>query len=1364
MSSDSFLCNWAQPITLLPLPVQQLTPDPTPSIPTSGRHIAPKQPRLTSLERNIMGDYGHEEFENDYVVVERRNSAAEFWKKYLSNLEAVQFPKLPGPSYLARPTATIEATFDGLGWESSAFRPGTFVHLAWAVLQARYTGSTDAAFVTKRGHSGLMAPSRIRINRNSKVSDILTAIQSSASEIDTHEHGGLDAIKAVNKCPDTPKHFQTMLGIHSHRSSSVTSVTALKEQRTLEESMFTLLIDCTVSLSSLSVNIRYDPATILSDQVRRLASQIGHVLRQILGEPQATLRDISLASADDIRDIWSWNGVVPQAKDACVHDLFMDVAMEQPDALAVDAWDGKMTYNELDQRSEQLAHHLADSGIGPGIVVPLCFEKSVWMTVTALSVMKAGAACLALDLSQPPSRLKSMLDQISISVIICSAETGFFCESLGISDVLVIDAAWFQTPRIHSGSALPRLRPSEQVFVDFTSSSSGRPKGVAISHSNASSWVHYWEDILRAGPSTRAYDATTPSTEMFWMNTILTLSTGGCLCVPSEDELSKSIDASIDRFESTLLHMTPAQASKVDFASTAHLETLFLAGQAAVKLDLPPHVRLLSGHGPLECTFAVTCANQSQLLLNEHSLGHRIGSNTWVVSDDGELCGIGEVGELWIEGPLVGLGYIGQQRETASAFVNDPHFITSGATGFPGRTGRFYKTGDLVWQQAGASLILVGRKDDQVNVHGHRVELGDIEHHVRDLLSPEEVKEVIVEFTTAHGGADPSLVAFIQPAGDFADTDWELDIYVKQLTNDVKEKLAQRLPAYMIPSRFVPCATMVKTSSGAVDRRRLREQAKNVSQPKPPSQHSDTKRSPSDPLSVLETQMSQLWGEILSISNRATITAESNFFALGGDSTAATRLTIAASKWGLAITVADVLKHPRLIDMAEHVKYAYRPSAVPETSHAINGSPSVSTMMNLYPLTPFQKRNLSGSLDQISKANDYLTFDIPSSLFISDIAQIVDNLIDHFDILRTVFIQIQDKYYQTIVSSYEAPMKVEETSSTSSEQILETIIKEDFINTLNFGQPWFQSYLIHEKHTNTKKLILRIHRALMDSTSISTLSSALKDLCAGRPLLPTPSWNTYLFQQSQPNSSSSTTYWQTLLHGGRMTYLPSSSFSSSSPTTTSLFASTTLPPLPANSSGTPSARFTASVALALSRLTGQSDILFGRLTRNSQHAELVGGVENFVPVRVNTHTANSTPSSSVIGGMKCIVEDVMGQMIEGMGMNEEGFDLEGLVAGSRSSSEVDVDAGEESMEEGAEESKQAKEEEFGVVAAFVSGPEAVRQIGDVVSGNRTVVFSAEVGAGKGSNWKVSVSASSDVQSQESLDNVLRELVRALNEV
>ncbi|KXT06813.1 hypothetical protein AC578_7193 [Pseudocercospora eumusae] len=1305
-----------------------------------------------------MGDYGHEEPENDYVVVERRNSAAEFWKKYLSNLEAVQFPKLPGPSYMARPTATIEATFDGLGWESSAFRPGTFVHLAWAVLQARYTGSTDAAFVTKRGHSRLMAPSRIRINRNSKVSDILTAIQSSAGDIDTHEHGGLDAIKAVNKCPDTPKHFQTMLGIHSHRSSSVTSVKALKEQRTLEESMFTLLIDCTVSLSSLSVNLRYDPAIILSDQVRRLASQVGHVLRQILGEPQATLRDISLASADDIRDIWSWNELVPRAKDACVHDLFMDVAMEQPDALAVNAWDGQMTYNELDQRSEQLAHHLADSGITPGTVVPLCFEKSIWMTVTALSVMKAGAACLALDLSQPHARLKSMIDQMSPPTIICSAKTSSFIETLGIPDVLVIDAAWFQKPRIHSGSALPRLEPSKQVFVDFASGSFGRLKGVAISHSNVSSWVHYWKDILRADASTRAYDATTPSIETFWMNMILTLTTGGCLCVPSEDEMSKGLDASIDRFESTLLHMTPSQASKVDFASTAHLKTLFLAGQAAVKLDLPPHVRLLSGHGPFECTFAVTCANQSQLLLNEHSLGHRIGSNTWVVSDDGELCGIGEVGELWIEGPLVGLGYISQQRETASAFVNDPHFITSGATGFQGRTGRFYKTGDLVSQQADASLILLGRKDDQVNVHGHRVELGDIEYHVRDLLSPYEVKEVVVEFTNAHGEADPSLVAFIQPAGQFVDTDWELDIYVKQLTNDVKEKLAHRLPAYMVPSRFVPCATMARTSSGAVDRRKLRERAKNVSQTKASTQHSDTKRSPSDPLSVLETQLSQLWGEILGISNRATITAGSNFFALGGDSTAATRLTFAASKWGLAITVADVLKHPRLNDMAEHVKYAYRSSAVPETSHTLNGTHLTSTMMNLYPLTPFQKRNLSGTIHQISKANDYLTFDIPSSLFISDIAQIVDNLINHFEILRTVFIQIQDKHYQTILTSYQAPMKVEETSSISTEQILETIIKEDFSHTLTFGQPWFQSHLMHEKHTNTKKLVLRIHRALMDCTSISTLSSALKDLCAGHPLPPTPSWKTYLLlQQSQhPHpSSSSTTYWQSLLHGGRMLYLPISP----SPNTSSS-STTTLPPLPPNPSGTPSARFTASVALALSRLTGQSDILFGRLTR--KNPDLVGAVENFVPVRVNTRTANSTPSSSVIGGVKGIVEEVMGQMIEGMGMDEEGFDLEGLGAvGSRSSSEVEVG------EDGCMEVDRRKEERavgdgFGVVAAFYSGLEAVRQVERLVCGKRTVVFSAEVVGGNGAHWKVSVSGES--RSQESLDNVLQELVRALNEV
>ncbi|EME84239.1 uncharacterized protein MYCFIDRAFT_207212 [Pseudocercospora fijiensis CIRAD86] len=750
--------------------------------------------------------------------------------------------------------------------------------------------------------------------------------------------------------------------------------------------------------------------------------------------------------------------------------------------------------------------------------------------------------------------------------------------------------------------------------------------------------------------------------------------------IAAEDEFSKSLDASIARLKSSLLHMTPSQASRVDFTSTAHLETLFLAGQAAVKLDLAPHVRLVSGHSPLECTFVVTCASQSQLLLDEHSLGHRIGSNTWVVSNDGELCGIGEVGELWIEGPLVGLGYIDQERETASAFVNDPHFITSGAAGFQGRTRRFFKTGDLVWQQADGSLILVSRKDDQVKVHGHSVELGEIEHHIRDLLSPDEVKEKQIPVGARH-----------------------------------LSKLTQQLPGYMIPSRFVPCATMARTSSGAVDRRKLREQAKNMSQAKAPSPHSDTKRDPSDPLSILETQLSQLWGEILGISNRATITAESNFFALGGDSMSASRLTMEAGKWGLAIA---------LVDMAEHVKYAHGSSAIQETSHALNGTHPTSTMMNLFSLTPFQKRNLSGTLDQISKANNYLTFDIPSN-----------NLINHFDILRTVFTQIQDKYYQTILASYEAPMKVEETSSTSSEQILETIIKEDLNHPLAFGQPWFQSYLIHEKHANTKKLVLRyLHPLIRPQRPLCRPSPSPNTKLEHLPLtkIPPSFFLNHILAISPPRRKNGVP-------------LPLS-LPISQP---SLPQNLNLPPHPLlNPSGTPSARFTASVALALSRLAGQSDILFGRLTRN---AEVLGGSENVVPVRVNTHTANSTPNT-------CIAGDVMGQMIEGMGENEEGFDLEGLVALSRDSSEVEVEKRE--MDVGLK----GQEEEFGVVAAFYSGCEGVRQVENLAFGKRSVVFSAEVAGGKGSSWKVSVSASSDVQSQQSLNDILQELRSSLDQV
>ncbi|KAF9700091.1 hypothetical protein EKO04_001733 [Ascochyta lentis] len=444
-----------------------------------------------------------------------------------------------------------------------------------------------------------------------------------------------------------------------------------------------------------------------------------------------------MVTPKDLTQIWQLNELVPASVDKCVDVIIQESVSKQPNSPAVCAWDGVLTYGELDQFATALAVWLVHLGVGPNNnpIVPLCFEKSRWTAVSILGVLKAGAAFVLIDPYQPEHRLRIIIEQVGADLIVSSVKMSELSSRLAPRSIVV-------SSHLLGGSlnSLGLIRftqdPSSIAYVAFTSGSTGEPKGAIISHRNIASALYHQQQRMAFTTKTRFYDFSSYSFDASIGIFFTTLSSGGCICVPSEDDRRNNLIQSIVSLEANTVDLTPSVASLLSPDSVPSIKTLILGGEALQARDLSrwwSSVRVMSFYGPCECTPTSTINYDAKTPEEAIHLGKGAGLITWITDPDNHhsLVPFGAVGELLLEGPLVGLGYLHDPERTAASFIEDPVWLLAGAVDREGRHGRLYKTGDLVRYHDDGSLIFVSRKDTQIKIRGQRIELGEIESVLR---------------------------------------------------------------------------------------------------------------------------------------------------------------------------------------------------------------------------------------------------------------------------------------------------------------------------------------------------------------------------------------------------------------------------------------------------------------------------------------------------------------------------------------------------------------------------------------------------------------------------------------------------------
>ncbi|MEB4212378.1 non-ribosomal peptide synthetase, partial [Mycobacterium sp. 94-17] len=681
------------------------------------------------------------------------------------------------------------------------------------------------------------------------------------------------------------------------------------------------------------------------DTIEALVNRLQQVLEEMVGDPALRLSRIGALEAGERAELEAMgNRAVldqPASVSSSIPVLFGAHVAGTPEAVAVSFADQTLTYRELDEASNQLAHYLIGDGAGAGGCVALLVERSPQAVMAILAVVKTGAAYLALDPAQPDSRIAFMLDDAAPIAVLTTAT---LADRLDNYDISVID---LNDPDIEACPNTPLAAPAPEdiAYLIYTSGTTGTPKGVAITHGNVTQLLA----SLDAGlPSpgvwplchSLAFDVSV--WEIFGA-----LLRGGRLVIVPEAVVSapEEFHALLIRERVTVLTQTPsavAALSPQGLESTA----LVVVGEACpvdvVDRWAPGRV-MVNAYGPTETTMCV--AISAPLTPGVVPIGAPVpGAALFVLDEWLRPVPAGVVGELYVAGCGVGVGYRGRAGLTSSRFMACP---------FGGAGTRMYRTGDLVSWGADGQLRYVGRVDEQVKIRGYRIELGEVQ---AALAAVDGVEQAVVIAREDRPG-DKRLVGYVTGTADPA---------------GARAVLAERLPAYMVPAAVVAIAELPLTVNGKLDTRAL---------PAPEYGDAGRYRAPS---TVTEEILAGIYAQVLGVER---VGIDDSFFDLGGDSILSMQVVARARAAGLVCGPRDVFVEQTVARLAWVTKVADDAAAVVDAGVGSVVATPIMRWLNAF----------EGPTDQF---NQTMVVQAPAGVSESDVVVVLQALLDRHAMLR----------------------------------------------------------------------------------------------------------------------------------------------------------------------------------------------------------------------------------------------------------------------------------------------------------------------------------------------------------------------------
>ncbi|KAH6640194.1 hypothetical protein F5144DRAFT_626404 [Chaetomium tenue] len=1002
--------------------------------------------------------------------------------------------------------------------------------LAWLVvlLRTREDGQVSYEWAYKTDDADVEAVKTLRLSTSEILPDLHSTLEQVVSAI-----AGNISPAPTTKLPSFSAQGSFLL--------STGSLSRVKTKTDQDES----LLHLEVRLNDAPLEIRpvWQREDMLPFTVNHHVETLADTVQLCLANPSASIQSLLRPTAHDLERIWEWNNALPPTYDSCMHDLISERARKHPDKEAISSFDGSLTFAQVDRYSTFLAHLLTnDHNVGLHDSVPVCFEKSRWATVAVLAVMKTGATMVLMDPTLPLARLQNMAHQVGAKTILSSRKQHELSKLiLPAGTFAVAEEETFATlsnpkgPQV-AAAELAEVPPSAIMYIIFTSGSTGTPKGVKISHQTYTSSAIPRAKAVGYTENSRVLDFASYAFDVSIDSILLTLANGGCLCIPSDEDRLNDINGAMRAMRVNYAGITPSVARILDIDLIASLTNgLGLGGEAVSARDVNiwgQHARIVIGYGPCECTIGCTINSSAATGRDYISIGQGNGAAMWVVdpNDHDALMPVGTVGELLVEGPIVGQGYLNDPEKTAAAFIEDPSWLTAGHGPYVGRRGRLYKTGDLGRYDPDGSggIVFVGRKDTQVKLRGQRVELGEIESQLRARLPAEStvIAEVIAPQGSSQGQS--TLVAFVAP--QFANAHGqEVELESIELSGELREAVSRAdkevtevLPRYMVPTAYIPVNRIPTLISGKTDRKKLRlfgstVDLRQMTANPGPSTETVPLGGEDRPLNDMEEHLRQAWGETLKLEPQ-NIRSRDNFFALGGDSLAAMRLVSACRDRGLDLSVINTFGNPTLSAMAAIVTvlsdsqtstlpkrsaFCLIPqppdSAIAEASQ-VCGTESTN-IEDIYPCTPTQESLFTFSLKSTEPYIAQRVATIPSHITLDDWKRAWNEVVAVTPILRSRLVQLGD---HTGLDQVVLKGSIQWRYSSSE---LAQYLEHDRNERMEFGQSLARYAVVEPRSSPAERyMVWTLHHAVYDGWSEPLLLEKVRDALhhISQPSTPNP--------------------------------------------------------------------------------------------------------------------------------------------------------------------------------------------------------------------------------------------------------------------
>lgn len=645
--------------------------------------------------------------------------------------------------------------------------------------------------------------------------------------------------------------------------------------------------------NGIAGGFRYNSDLFEPETIKQMLGNYQMILEGILNASQAPVKDINILPAEDYQKIvYEWNNTDCLFHGpSTVHQLFEKQTTLTPEATAIVFNEKSVTYRELNQKSNQWAHKLIESGVKEKSFVGIYLERSLEMVTCMLGVLKAGAAYLPLDPDYPQERIAFMAEDADLSIIVSQKHLSEGLPAY-VQKVLFVEESGIT--RYHSENPDAKISPEDLAYIIYTSGSTGKPKGVQVPHQALTNFLL----SMQKKPGIRSNDillaVTTFSFDIAALELFLPL-ISGATCVITDRETAmdgQQLVRQIACSETTIMQATPSTWRLLIAAGWEGKENLkILCGGEAFPQDLVRPLlnrcsELWNMYGPTETTIWSTCMQITDAE-KPMSIGRPIANTqVYILDPDMNPVPIGVLGELYIGGTGVTKGYLNRQQLTENQFIANP-FIETGADQ---KQALMYRTGDRGRYLPDGTIEYLERIDTQIKVRGFRIELGEIE---ASLSSHEEVAQAVVVCREERPG-DKRIYAYIMPR-----IPGNLDPAA------LKKHMRSTLPEYMVPQHFVEINTIPLTPAGKVDRKAL---------PSLDSEDISGKNEFIAPATDTEKKLAQIWQNVISISQ---ISIHDNFFDIGGHSLLAVEVFADIKrKFHLELPLAILFQAPTIQDLA----------------------------------------------------------------------------------------------------------------------------------------------------------------------------------------------------------------------------------------------------------------------------------------------------------------------------------------------------------------------------------------------------------------------------------------------------------------